>query len=399
MHPKFRPQPGAHERSAFIQPRQPNFRGPRPVGPAEPPKNLASALRVKNFRQLLEVAGEEQLAVALDITLHRIRELGEGLNFSSETTHHIETTLGLTSGFMDQVNPTLTDEDIQRLKSAPKQEDPAESPPTPPTTPQLPTSESNPSVSLVVNTVQKEAPVARPKKQDSRTPADAGASAPAGAANAEEGLRETRRLNLLALTAQPGSKSQLARLTGLSAANISHRLHGNKIFDKETAEFFCQRLSLPENWFESPRTASDVPEATRALLGAQGGAPRSAAPKARGPRKSKTSIVATAPTKGEAAKVSMSAAALGKSPAPTAVKPVSEKPASTPALARATPGVAPTGAVRLPAATPTQEALEGDNVVVGPIAEALVRTLASKSRSGALSEDRALQLLVEIAAL
>lgn len=394
MYPKFRPQPGAHERSAFIQPRQPNFRGPRPAGPAEPPKNLASALRVKNFRHLLEVAGEEQLAVALDITMHRIRELGEGVNFSSETTHHIETTLGLTSGFMDQVNPTLTAEDIQRLKSAPKQEDSAESVP-----PQPPTPEPTPSVSLVVNTVQKEAPVARPKKQDSRTPADAGASAPASAAHAEEGLRDTRRLNLLALTAQPGSKSQLARLTGLSAANISHRLHGNKIFDKETADFFCQRLNLPENWFELPRTAADVPDATKAILGAQGGAPRAAAPKARGPRKSKTSIVATAPTKGEAAKVSMSAAALGKPTAPVAGKSLAAKASPTPMLAKAGPVVAAPAPARAPAATLTQEALEGENVVVGPIAEALVRTLAAKSRNGALSEDRALQLLVEIAAL
>lgn len=482
MYSKFQPRPGAHERSAFTQPRNPQFKGGRP-NQQEAPPNLASALKVKNFRKLLEVAGEENLGVALDLTMHRVKELAEGVNFSDEMTHHIETTLELSSGFLDQVNPVLTTQDIERLKSAQPVRDPYQDlPPEPPVakstlktptqkvsvTAAEPASSSVPlaqaqspetatplgdasftaSVPVHASTPQPAQPspsVQQPVLEEkimgrSSKKSETQQAAPAQAApvaqvvsNEEDALRETRRLNLLTLTAQPGAKSQLARLTNLSAANISHRLHGNKIFDKETADFFCKQLALPEGWFETPKAPEDVPVQTVQLLGDKGGSSAPAAPKARGPRKSKTSAATPAKVTTPAAKgtkapagavsLSLSSAALGKTAeaaaaAPQAPAPVASAPAAAPAApavarpaapaakaapaAQAAPSPAPVAAPA-PAAAPSarlaSQALAGEEREVGPIAEALVRTLASKSRGGALSEARALELLVEIAAL
>lgn len=479
MYPKYQPRPGAHERSAFTQPRNPQFKGGRPAQQEAPP-NLASALKVKNFRKLLEVAGEENLGVALDLTMHRVKELAEGVNFSDEMTHHIETTLELSSGFLDQVNPVLTTQDVERLKSAqPVRDLYPDLPPEPPvakitlktSAPKVPAAAAGPRPS--VSLAQAQSPETATPPGDASftasvpvhasTPKSAQPSpsvqkpvleekimgrtsknsetqqvAPAQAApvaqivsNEEDALRETRRLNLLTLTAQPGAKSQLARLTNLSAANISHRLHGNKIFDKETADFFCKQLALPEGWFETPKAPEDVPAQTVQLLGDKGGSSAPAAPKARGPRKSKTSAATPAKVTTPAAKgtkapagavsLSLSSAALGKTAeaaAPQAPAPVASAPAAAPAApavarpaapaakaapaAQAAPSPAPVAAPA-PAAAPSarlaSQALAGEEREVGPIAEALVRTLASKSRGGALSEARALELLVEIAAL
>ncbi len=91
-------------------------RGPGPV--ATQPH--ASALRVRNFRLLLSSVGEEALGLRLGVSLARLRELEQGLNFGDETAHHLEFMLGLRSGFIDLVNPQLTDADVERLKSSPE---------------------------------------------------------------------------------------------------------------------------------------------------------------------------------------------------------------------------------------------------------------------------------------
>ncbi len=91
-------------------------RGPGPIA-AQP---HASALRVRNFRLLLSTVGEEALGLRLGVSLARLRELEQGLNFGDETAHHLEFMLGLRSGFIDLVNPQLTAIDVERLKSAPE---------------------------------------------------------------------------------------------------------------------------------------------------------------------------------------------------------------------------------------------------------------------------------------
>lgn len=79
-------------------------------------------------------------------------------------------------------------------------------------------------------------------------------------------LEEVRRGNFRLLTAWDCAKRRLAKLSGLSAANISHRVSGEKIFDAETATFFCRVLRLPGDWFEVPRCSTDIPDGTMTLL-------------------------------------------------------------------------------------------------------------------------------------
>lgn len=422
----------AHERSAFTTPaRHQGFRPPRqPM--AEVPKNVASALRVKNFKLLVDVAGEEGLAIALDMSLPRVKQLAEGLDFSNETTHHIETTLRLNSGFLDQVNPKLTDEEVSRLKSPP-QDERLDEPLTPPKPPRLPESTTGsaparidevPPVSATSTETDKENLMPRSKATPTAAPAPQQAPAPqaAPAGEGEEALREVRRLNLLTLTQRPGAKTRLGQLTGLSAANVSHRLHGNKIFDQETSDFFCSRLGLPAGWFEQPRTEADIPEVSMKLLTdkdaaplvAPTGLPAPAAKKTRGPRKARAAAPVPAATHAQAAAaapgggISLSVGAMGKSSTPAAAAPVV---AAAPVASTPRAPVAPRQSVARPAVAPAAPSATAPQVSVaelamavtaggvGPIAEALIRTLASKSREGRLQEDRALQMLVEAAAL
>lgn len=431
-HQKFRPPHGAHEKSSFTTQRAPYpHRGPRPVA-VEPPKAMASALRVKNYRLLLSEVGEENLAVALDLTLHRIKELAEGLNFSNETTHHIETTLGLNSGFLDQVNPLLSASDIERIKAAPStpSDDYVED------TPAAPISEApaaRPAASLEEASSYPHAQVnATPQNIVSMEPTVSQTALPVAEAATPAlpviDLAEQRRLNFQTLTARSGAKTAMARVTGLSPANISHRLHGNKIFDANEAAFFCEKLGLPADWFEAPRTEADVPAETYALLGLQNVAskPQGASKGPKGPRKPR--VMAAPPLAPTQSEVGLSALARGKAPDPASSTTVSETtlspgtpvpasessrvlqaraqqtppqvPAVTPSTASvdSQPILAPSGSSGIsPFTAPALLSAEGQGV--GPIAEALVRTLAAKSRAGALTEERALQLLVEIAAL
>lgn len=442
MHPhKFRPPVGAHEKTAFTTAKPPyqGNRGPRPPVPQEPPRNLAPAIRLKNFRHLLAVIGEDDLAVALDLTLHRVKELGDGVNFSNETTHHIETILGLASGFLDQVNPTLTDADVQRIKAMePIEEDDEPTPvvkaaPAPQVAQATPSVQESPAVvvpaaveptlaaSSVTTPVETQTAKETPMTLTQATATHEVHAQAAMPVSAEDALREVRRMNLLALTSRPGSKTALSRLTGLSPANISHRLHGNKIFDLDTANFFCEKLSLPMGWFETPKTPEDVPAQTLTMLSNKD-IPMAESPVAanKAPRAARKPRAVTPPTPAPTkAQVSLSSASLGKpaapavaAPAPVVAAPVA--PAAPVATAPATVVKAPKAAPAPVAARPAapvvapvmaapgftaQEALAAEAGAVGPIAEALVRILAAKSRAGSLTEERALQLLVEIAAL
>lgn len=83
---------------------------------------------------------------------------------------------------------------------------------------------------------------------------------------AELDLETVRCKNMRRLTGPFGAKTQLAQITGLSRGNISHRLHGKKIFDTETAVMFCKALRLPEDWLDVPRRDRDIPAQTVELL-------------------------------------------------------------------------------------------------------------------------------------
>lgn len=443
-------------------PRTKNFR-PN----AELPKSVASAVRVKNFKRLVDAAGgEENLAVALEVTLHRLRELAEGVNFMDETTHHLETVLGLKSGFLDQVNPILAPEDERRLREGPAREpemEAAEMPvavlAAPPATASVPesfkapaeardlsTAAPGPTLSLspppaAGSSAAVEVPAASSQTMSKRAssmvkkkvyPAETaqpatqiavqGAPAAPSTAVPEETLREIRRANLAVLTSRPGTKSQLAALTEMSPANISHRLHGNKHFDQDTADFFCSKLNLPAGWFDTPRKEADVPAHVHELLQAQSAAASQGAPrKARATKKAEgipaTLAMPAAALPGVAASVAAPTKALslaealppvttgGSSAAEPSARRAAPTAAAQPAASKA---AAAASSVTLAKATPPAQAavsasltaplLEG-SPALGPIAEALVKTLALKARAGRISEETALRMLTEVSLL
>lgn len=478
MHKNSFSRGNPHERSRNNYGNQrPEGRPHRPPGLTEKPA-LASALRLKNFKQLSEIAGEENLALALDLPLQRVRELLQGVNFSDETTFHLETTLVLPSGYFDQVNPQLSENHVKRLKSPLEQASVPEvnneaqteqeklvrrSEKSAATQAQQPdavmaggTAEAvledvSPAAKAPTNGASKSAPTAASTKSvtpvqaaapaQAAAPVQAQAPAPAaapvipttpGPVDANElKLREVRRANLGVITQQPGSKSHLARLVDMSPANISHRLHGNKHFDEGTASFFCQKLNLPEGWFNEPHTEDDVPAHVLQMLG---GSPRSNVASNRGGRPSKkrtltraparTPAVLNMPATGDAGPALRSAvlsqpqaadeagantpdvaegqAASTPAPLPGTASSVrlargsSARQAAPSSLPLAAPGVR---SAATPAASPVSSALEGGDGALGPVAEALIKTLALKARQGLLSETHALRMLTETMAL
>lgn len=418
---------------------------------------MASAVRVKNFKRLRDAAGgDENLAVALEVTLQRVRELAEGVNFIDETTHHIETVLGLKSGFLDQVNPVLTANDEQRLRTGPVGEPearaaergssegaaasakarPAQEAQAKEQASGAPPLGSGPTPSALSSDEDvpgEEAGLANfpndiSRKASSMTMNNAPSTEPAAQAMVSEvgggqsalpgdALREIRRANLAVLTNRSGAKSQLAALTQMSPANISHRLHGNKQFDQETADFFCAKLGLPAGWLDTPRREAEVPAHVHELLqsqssGAVKGAPRKArttksaegisatlalpaAALPAAPVAKALSLAGALPPSSGAAPLEAHAVAEASPRVPT--RPTPARPVAPPAAAVAPAAVAPP-APAVVATSVTAPLLEG-SPALGPIAEALVKTLVLKAKAGRISEEAALRMLTEVSLL
>lgn len=451
--------------------------GHRPHHPQGTAKDVAPIIRVKNFRMLHKMAGEDQLGVILGVSHQRLEELLAGQNFSEETAYHIETTLGLPSGFFDLLNPILSKEQVERLRQFKEQEQEPVSaashtlsltrshaadavPATAPTVALPQAAAPAPDAASVSAAAASPAPVVAPqpvaaapaaasvgfslslakplpgvtiRKKTRRNvtamtspvlesaqavanPQQPAAKVPRGVVTAEEAQQRVIRTNNLAmLTSGPGSKKQLCLLTGLTAANISHRLHGNKIFDRETGDFFCERLELPLGWFETPHTPAEVPARALELLGSsqaaltapEPGAPAQApkvASRVRVPAQAPAAPLVPATAKNKPAKAAPLAAV---APAPVeqaAAAPVAVAPALAPAaLERVAPAAAPTPAAApvaaAPAAAPAFAALPSSAAESSPVADALVKTLLKKVREGRLTEEKALSMLVEVMAL
>ena len=272
---------------------------------------LASALKVRNFKTLLEAAGSaENLGIALELPTARVEELSRGERFSAETAYHIETTLELPSGYLDRVNPKLTDDVLNRLKS-PDEYKKADSDPAP--SPQV-------VPPMQQDTVQPSNPSTEPRTQEVDMPRASGNAHAANAAapaaprkrgrppvqrsdtpTPEEELLELRRLNLHVLTAQPGSKGKLGEILGMSPANISHRLHGLKKLDDEQVMLITTALEMDPKWFDSPRKEKDVPASVHKLLDPGPKLPRGAKKAAREAAKA-ARTAGTAPAKRAARK-------------------------------------------------------------------------------------------------
>jgi hypothetical protein len=399
------------------------------------------------LRVLVDAVGAENIALGLDSSMTRIAELMRGERFTPETAFHMETTLGLPSGFFDQLHPVLSPETIARLK-APLEFVHADETVDGGGIEHAPLLPSAQEPSLLVSSLSKDttmpsksskeasgATKTRAKKasaQASGQAARAGDSSPPHQShqaarrkqarpNGGATVERIRQANLHVLTTRNGSKVKLGAVLGLSGSNMAHRLHGKKRMDDAEAERFTAGLGLPAGWLDTPRAEADIPEsvaqllapASRARAPGQAQAPTAAAayedtPVAATPTSeneravpSITSDPHTEPLPTDAAGDGGSVASAQHKSVSSAVAmradgPVERIESHTPAAVSAPVASQPAVAMSPPADTPSSptsatnlDGLDG----ISPIAEALLKTLAGKARTGRLDELKALELL------
>ncbi|WP_366487253.1 hypothetical protein [Paraburkholderia fungorum] len=384
--------------------------------------------------------GAENIALGLDSNLSRVAELINGERFTPETAFHIETTLGLPDGFFDQPNPALPSETISRLKAPldfihanvePEAADehvpltlanhrtPADRLPKEPEMPKKTDGGSPQTIAKNKPAADKSVTAPSPKPAATKTRAHMKRGAQQSLPlNDEAALQKIRRANLHVLTSRKGSKVRLAVVVEISASNLDNRLYGQKRMDDAEAQRFTERLGLPTGWLDVPRLVMDVPESVSALLDPQSGRPASVqhAPLATKPEAAVTGKVSTRKAKNASASQAQSSGTEQHS-GEVATKNVVEQQDATPAsvtdLAISQPAdndvpasasqpeavsAAFTEIVTEPRRSAAVTSLD-DLIGIAPIAEALIKTLAGKARTGRLDEVKALALLQQIVAL
>jgi hypothetical protein len=414
--------------------------------PARDPTQTASIFKTRSFKLLVDAVGAENIALGLDSNLTRVAELVNGERFTPETAFHIETTLGLPDGFFDQPNPVLTSETIARLKSPldfiHTNAEPELAYPTTPaparathTSQHITSSDRLPKEPEMRKKTGSESPRAVAKGTNQavvkNTPGTAPKAAPANTKaplksstqqslplNDAATVEKIRRANLHVITSRNGSKARLGVLMELSGSNMAHRLHGKKRMDDVEANRFTKRLGLPTGWLDVERSATDIPAAVVKLLTPASRSHASA---------NQDQLPAAATEKNVANKGAIAIAKKSTAGVPPSVVTVDESP-SRPArtvgrkpvdVAKQEASLADSSAASVnsagdielaasaqpselpPAAgldltfTPpvtsatSLESLQG----LSPIAEALLKTLAGKARTGRLDEMKALELL------
>src|SRR6202790_1803825 len=433
------------------QPHQPSkatfHRQHKPFVKATPTRNpaeTASVFKTRSFKLLVDAGGAENLALGLDSNLTRVAELVNGERFTPETAFHIETTLGLPDGFFDQPNPVLTPEIIARLRSPldfihsnvepeatyeqvlkPAPATQVNHHPTPTDRllkePEMPkkTSGGAPRAGGKSNTEAGKPATATPPKS---APAKVKASSKSGAQqtlplNDAATVENIRRNNLHVLTSRKGSKVRLGAVMEISNSNMDNRLYGQKRMDDAEANRFTERLGLPTGWLDVPRSVTDIPESVSHLLvpasrrraGAQQELPPAIEPKATAAKKPVNTKVRTAGARiaplpdVDSAGVPTGLAvetkavmgqqdqALTFSAEPANRQPV-DKDISFPTVGQQFAPAFVTPVIAEPRRLTSATSLD-DLHGIEPIAEALIKTLAGKARTGRLDEMTALELL------
>ncbi|QIN68056.1 hypothetical protein SBC1_81030 (plasmid) [Caballeronia sp. SBC1] len=428
------------------RPNKPYVKAPSARDPAQ----TASIFKTRSFKLLVDAVGEENVALGLDSNLTRVAELLNGERFTPETAFHIETTLGLQDGFFDQPNPVLSPETIARLKSPldfihanaePEfaYEQVLKSAPAtqvnhrPTLTDSLPREPEMPKKTIVAspraiaksNTTAVKPTTTTPPQP---TPAKVKASSKSGAQQAlplndVAALEKIRRANLHVLTTRKGSKVRLGVVMDISASNMANRYYGQKRLDDAEANRFTERLGLPTGWLDIPRTVTDIPESVSDLLANRFSSHASAQQKTP-PASELKAPVAKKPT---VTKTKTTGARLALPPDADATGGPTDLAAQTHAVIEQQAEALPStdGAsirkpahndVSFPAARQQLEPAFGTQVImeppsltsatslddllgIAPIAEALIKTLAGKARTGRLDEIKALQLLQQIVSL
>ena len=396
------------------------------------PAQTASIFKTRAFKVLVDAVGAENVALGLDSNLARIAELVSGERFTPETAFHMETTLGLPDGFFDHPNPALPPDVIARLRSPLENrpmdsvfDDPADPSPThksadPTKHPVLSEAVTAKDVDMPRKTNTAPAPVSKKGKviepkgtgAMAKTDQSKGVSRAAKAAHQQSlelastpSIPEVRQANLHILTARNGSKALLSRMLNLSQSNMAHRLHGKKRLDDVEAKRFTDVLELPVGWLDTPRQTNDVPDHVNELL-----APTS--------RKRKTATPTATIYKPQAAVAKHLVDEISTVLQPQTVSVLKQDVTSNPMEIVATVANAanllnkPVGAVdganQNNQSSNTGKDLANDALSISvasdlahlrgipPIAEALLKTIAAKARTGLLNEHKALELLQQM---
>lgn len=414
--------------------------------PARDPAQTASIFKTRSFKWLVDAVGAENIALGLDSNLARVAELINGERFTPETAFHIETTLGLPDGFFDQPNPALTSETISRLRAPlnfvranaePESADGQAVEPAPAIlanhhpipTHRLPR-ESEMSKRTAGGSPQavakSKATAANAATVPSSKPASAKAKTSMKSGTQQSlpltdvaALQNIRRANLHVLTSRKGSKVRLSAVVNISASNLDNRLYGQKRMDDAEAHRFTERLGLPTAWLDVPRSVSDIPESVSALLDPLSGRPASDQQKVPAAKSPEAAVARkSAGRKAKAASDRHAQPYEADHPSGTLVtQAVVERqdPGPTHASDLAIPQTAdsdfpPPASHQQPASAPITEVVAeprrsapvtslADLIGIEPIAEALIKTLAGKARTGRLDEMKALELLRQIVSL
>jgi hypothetical protein len=418
-----------------------------------PPRDsaqTASIFKTRSFQFLVDAVGAENIAIALESNMTRVAELMKGERFTPETAFHMETTLGLPHGFFDQPNPALAPETIARLKSPldfiqidegfdaeSESLEPAsamnvdqqpflkdslsEEAQMPKKVADLPSRAVRNSRSGTSEQPKPRAPLKASTSKDKASPKTPQQQPLALSDSAE--VENTRRANLHVLTSRNGSKVRLGVVMEMSGFNIADRLHGKKRMDSVEANRFTERLGLPPGWLDTPRSEAEIPESVSRMLtpASRGRAsvqqhepleparndgvqetlavgkvrPRRERAVASGDSERPSPVSADVAEDGEKITVSPQAH-VNDFPDGLARRSPEESDGEAPATTLATPESLPASAApqQNPAPLPFASVTSLDNLHgIAPIAEALIKTLAGKARTGRLDELKALELL------
>ncbi|MFM0395166.1 hypothetical protein [Paraburkholderia phytofirmans] len=373
-------------------------------------------------------------------------ELINGERFTPETAFHIETTLGLPDGFFDQPNPALAAETISRLRApldfsrATAESEPAygleldgahailaNDRPTL-TAPLLRESEMPKRIDGgAVQPVAKRKPVAaktaplpplKPASPKAKATSKSGAQQSLPLNDAAI-LQNTRRANLHVLTSRKGSKVRLSTVMNISASNLDNRLYGQKRMDDTEASRFTERLGLPTGWLDVPRSVTDIPEPVSDLLDPLSGQPATDEQRPRAAIQPEPAVaVKAAGRKAKTARAGDTHTSVTDRAGDAAVTNAVAKHQSRVlpsvsdqvALQLADSNVTPPESLQQPAPASFTDVVEeprrttpvtslDDLIGIAPIAEALIKTIAGKARTGRLDEMKALELLQQIVSL
>jgi hypothetical protein len=418
-----------------------------------PPRDsaqTASIFKTRSFQFLVDAVGAENIAIALESNMTRVAELMNGERFTPETAFHMETTLGLPHGFFDQPNPALAAETIARLKSPldfiqtddgsdvePEALKPASAldvdqqpflKDSLSEEAQMPKKAAGGSPRAVRNNRSEMPEQPKPHAPLKASPAKyktspkAPRQQPLALSDGAE-VENIRRANLHVLTSRIGSKARLGVVMEMSGFNIADRLHGKKRMDSVEANRFTEQLGLPVGWLDTPRSDAEIPEsvsrmltpASRGRVSVQQHEPLAAATNDGVPGK-------LADAKARTRRARADALGDSESPLPVSADDAGEKetiavspqdhvpdfpddlagrsleesdgetPAAPPATLESFPAFAIPQGNPVPLPYPSVTSL--DNLHgIEPIAEALIKTLAGKARTGRLDELKALELL------